>query len=100
MKKYKKLLITLLVFLCCLSVFALYTVALNIYYICDWAIHGFLDYFLTLNYALVIVIHSAILAFSILGIVTVNKILKDKQLFTDPEQPATPTPDETQTNKE
>ena len=95
MKKYKNLLITLLVFLCCLSVFVLYTVVLNIYYVSDWAIGGFLDAPLFLHYGLVILIHSAILAFSILGIVTVNKILRDKQLFTTPdEHPTTSTSDE------
>lgn len=102
MKKYKTLLIILLVFLSCLSVYMLYGLVNNIYNLCYYIKDQFFDTaFLIARMSINLILETAIIGFSVLGIVTLAKILKDRQLFTTPdEQPAIPNNDETPTNKE
>lgn len=96
MKKYKTLLIILLVFLSCLSVYMLYCLVNNVYSLCYYIKYQFPDMtFLIVRMTINIIFDIAIIGFSVLGIVTFAKIFQDKQLFATPaEQPAMPNNDE------
>lgn len=83
MKKYKTLLIILLVFLSCLSVYMLYGLVNNIYNLRYYIKYGFPEIeFLITRVSINMLLNIAIMGFSVLGIVTLAKIFKDKQLFT------------------
>lgn len=87
MKKYKTLLIILLVFLSCLSVYMLYGLANNVYNLCYYAKYPLLNMTsLIIHMVISLLLEIVFIGFSVLGIVTFAKMLKDKQLFITPDE--------------
>lgn len=93
MKKYKTLLIILLVFLSCLSVYMSYCLVNNVYNLCYYVKYPLLNMTsLIIHMVINLLLDIAFIGFSVLGIVTFAKMLQDKQLFTTvANQPAAPT---------